>query len=298
MPSIRHEAVVQLLRCNLKLAPYLLAGTGYKVPPGTLVQVDSNLSDPAPHEWRADIVTAVLHGARAGLAIVNEAQTSRPKRKKRRSWVGYVAVAGDEHDCDVVLLAIALSRDVARSCAKTFRTGHPGFDLTPIVSGPDNTPHPETPGAEEVSVELTVLNVLNGNFDLADAAVRAYVIGKLATATRELRTIYTRYIYRTVPGAVRQAMEEDVKTSLRVPFIDDAIEEGLAKGLAQGLEQGIPQGEGRMLLRMLAARGFVIPADIRELVEGCTDIEQLDRWGERAATAESLAEVFGDVSAT
>jgi hypothetical protein len=46
-------------------------------------------------------------------------------------------------------------------------------------------------------------------------------------------------------------------------------------------------------LRVLAARGLEVPAKVREQILSCTDISQLDTWGDRAATATSLEEVFG-----
>jgi hypothetical protein len=49
----------------------------------------------------------------------------------------------------------------------------------------------------------------------------------------------------------------------------------------------------KMLLRVLAARGFTVPDDIRAQVRSCTDTAQLEAWGDRAATASSLGEVFG-----
>jgi hypothetical protein len=48
-----------------------------------------------------------------------------------------------------------------------------------------------------------------------------------------------------------------------------------------------------MLLRFLAARGFEIPDDIRERVQLCPDTAQLETWGELAATAASLEDIFG-----
>jgi hypothetical protein len=47
-----------------------------------------------------------------------------------------------------------------------------------------------------------------------------------------------------------------------------------------------------MLLRILAARGFDIPGPVRERVLSCTDLGQLETWGEQAVTATSLEDVF------
>jgi hypothetical protein len=311
MPSIRHEATATLLRRNLQLAPYLLACAGYDVSEGTAVLADSSLPDETPREWRADVVT-VTSGTGGKLAIVCEPQTSRPKPKKWWSWLAYIAAAGAHHECPVVVMAITLSQDIARRCARTFSTGHPDLDLTLVVSGSHNTPHPDAPGAEHVSVELAVLSALNGNLDLTRRAHRRYLICKLLSASESDALLYNRYIYLASRRSVRKALEEDMKTLPRVPYIDDAIEQGFeqgraaghAKGHAEGHAEGRAEGhaeghaEGRaegardMLFRLLRARGFTVPAGIRRMVEACTDVVQLDEWGERTIDAKSLEDVF------
>ena len=152
MPGIEHEAAVELLRRNPELAAALLASVGVQIPAGaTAVMADSNLSVPEPTELRADLVT--LHQGTGGkLAIVTEVQTDPPSKKKRRAWPAYVAVAQVEHECDAVLIVIALRPGTARSSARPIPTGHPGFVLRPIVIGRDNTPAPEGPEAAELTV--------------------------------------------------------------------------------------------------------------------------------------------------
>jgi hypothetical protein len=44
--------------------------------------------------------------------------------------------------CDVVLLVVGLGKKAVRGSEKAIPTGHPGFDLTPLVTG-----HGRLPGA-------------------------------------------------------------------------------------------------------------------------------------------------------
>jgi hypothetical protein len=74
-------------------------------------------------------------------------------------------------------------------------------------------------------------------------------------------------------------------TKFRDTFVDRLLAEGEAKGEARG--------EARTILRVLAARGLEVPAEVREQVLSCTDVSQLDIWADRAVTAASLEEVFG-----
>ncbi len=73
---------------------------------------------------------------------------------------------------------------------------------------------------------------------------------------------------------------------------------GFARGYARGYARGFARGEAQMILLVLAARGVTVPAEIRDEVLACTDIAQLDAWGGKAATAQSVEEVFGGGSGT
>ncbi|MFD0538635.1 hypothetical protein ACFQY7_37820 [Actinomadura luteofluorescens] len=43
---------------------------------------------------------------------------------------------------------------------------------------------------------------------------------------------------------------------------------------------------------MLEARGLDVPADVRARVQGCTDLEQIERWIQRAISADSAEDLF------
>jgi hypothetical protein len=87
-------------------------------------------------------------------------------------------------------------------------------------------------------------------------------------------------------------------------FKDDFVERYKAEGRAEALAElgddfverykaeGRAEGEAGMLLRVLAARGFDVPGQVRERVLSCTDLRQLESWGDRAVTAATLDDVF------
>jgi hypothetical protein len=189
-------------------------------------------------------------------------------------------------------VVIALRERTARASGRPIATGHPGFVLTPIVIGPDTTPTPDGLGGWQVSAELAVLAVLTGALDLGDAATRRLVLRAIARLDAERREIYTRLIRATAPAAVRRALEELMATVFRDEFIDGLLDQGRAEGEARGEERGRAQGEAAMVLRVLTARGFTVTDDIRRRVQACTDLEQIEAWGDRAATAKSLDEIF------
>ena len=75
-------------------------------------------------------------------------------------------------------------------------------------------------------------------------------------------------------------------TVFKNEFLDKLEAEAEARGEASGLAQ--------MILQVLAARGVTVPVEIRDQVLACTGIAQLDAWGNKAATAQSVEEVFGE----
>ena len=276
--------MIELLHSNPRVLAALVGRAGIKVQGRTATVIgDSNLSARKPVTLTADLVT--LHETLAGkLAIVTEVQKYPPKQKKRRAWAAYVAIAAVEHECDAVLIVIALRRDTARASARPIKTGHPGFELTPIVIGPDTPPYCDAPWAD-MAIELTVLTVLAGGLDLGDPEARMFMLKTLTIAEAGRRAFYTRLILETASAANRKALEETMKSIFRNDFVDGLLDQGRAEGEAKG--------EAGMLLRILAARGITVPDDIRDRVTSCSDTAQLEAWGELAATATSLREIFG-----
>ncbi|MEU7138030.1 hypothetical protein ABZ942_01125 [Nocardia sp. NPDC046473] len=282
MPSIRHEAPLELLRHNPLLAAALLVGTGIQLPvEATAAVSDSNLTTCNPPEFRADAVTLLrgIDGSR--LAVITESQSAAPKPRKRRAWPAYVAVAQSQHNCDAVLVVIAASRATARACRRTIHTGHPGFSLAPIVIGPHNTPDPTNPAFASVAPELTVLAALTHALDLTEDTNRRMVLDKLATLDRETRTTYTRFVQHAATNAARKALEELMAS----PTYRDDFVDGL-------LEQGRAEGEARSLLRVLTARGFAVPDHLRTHILSSADTAQLEAWMDKAVVADSLDAIF------
>jgi hypothetical protein len=281
MPGVRHEAVVELLHRSPELAAVLLAsaGSGFRVPRGaTAVVADSNLSARRPLAFAAENVI-VFAGPAGKVAAVAEVQKDAPRQWKLRDWPAYLAIAGREHQCDAVLLVIALSAAAARGSRKVIRTGHPGFDLTPIVVGPDNTPGP---GGPLLGPELTVLAVLTGALDLGSHEARMFALRSIASAGPGQRDGYTRLIRATASPHVRRALEVLMTRVFKDDFMDGLIAQGEAKG------------EASMLLRILVARGIDVPDDVRNRVTACGDTAQIEAWFDRAVTATTLSQVFGD----
>jgi hypothetical protein len=60
----------------------------------------------------------------------------------------------------------------------------------------------------------------------------------------------------------------------------------------QGKAEGKAEGEAEMILTVLAARGIDVPDVERARILECTDLDRRKAWGRRAATANSLDDLF------
>lgn len=289
MPSITHEAPLELLRADPRLAAVLLEAVGVATPRGTARMVSAELTVPVPAELRADGVV-LLEGELGKLAVIIEVQRQWDERKEL-TWPAYLTQVRVAHRCGAVLLVICPDPAAARDCRAMISTGHPGFDLTPLVIDATTTPLPGGPGGGTVAgPELVVLAVLTGALDLEQDSARQMLLASLAAADVERRKSYTVIILNVVSAAAQQALEELMATTkFSHPFIDQLE----ARGEARGRAEGEARGEARMILRVLAARGLQVPDEVREKVLACTDTAQLEAWGDRAATAASATDVFG-----
>jgi hypothetical protein len=211
------------------------------------------------------------------------------------------------------LLVICRDLATARWARRPIVTGHPGFDLVPLVIDAQTTPTPSTL-AWAVDAELAVLGALTGAIDLEKEESRRLVLATIAAAglSDDRLEKYTHLIRAAAPASALEALEARMSTVFKDEFIERYIAEGRAKGEAEGRAKGEAEGrakgeaegrakgeaEGRakgeaaMLLRMLAALGFDVPDGIRDRVLGCNDLDQLGAWADAAATARSLDDVF------
>jgi hypothetical protein len=110
-----------------------------------------DLSSALPAELRADVVI-VLDGQGAWpgmqpgkLAVVVEVQTA-PDEGKRRVWPAYLTLARAQHVSPAVLVVICRDRATGRWARRPIVTGHPGFDLLPLVIDADTMPALSGPG--------------------------------------------------------------------------------------------------------------------------------------------------------
>jgi hypothetical protein len=283
MPKVRHEAVVEVLRTEPGLLALLLQELGVTLPPDAILQtVDSNLSSRDPDLLKTLIADNVFlfKGPEKTIAVVFEVQSLGPRRDRKLAWPAYLATARAVYKCDTVLCVIGLSAEAVTGSRRLIRTGHPGFDLAPKVTGYGLLP---APGGGPFGPALTVIKVMTKELDLTTHDARMFTLISIASAPDHTRERYTRFIRAAAPVPVRREL-----TKLMAIVIKDKFMDGL---LAQGEAKGKAIEAASLLLQLLGSR-FDVPVERREQVEACGDADRIEKWFGRALSATTLDQVF------
>jgi hypothetical protein len=136
-------------------------------------------------------------------------------------------------------------------------------------------------GTTGADAELAMMAAWTGQTDLRDPAVRAATLRAIAGLDTHRLTTYTRIVLIAAPDEQsRRALETLMATVFKNEFLDNL--EATAEA----------RGEARMILQVLESRGFTVPTKIRDQVFACTDTDQLEAWGRRAAVAKNIDEIF------
>jgi hypothetical protein len=299
MPSMTHEGLVTLFRECPDLA-VMLAGPRIAIPAEAKARVTSaELSDLQPPEFRADVVVEFhrSRGDRAGeldSAAIVEVQLG-PDKEKEYSWPHYVTGFRAQRRCNVTLVAVAITEKMARWCERIIETGHPGFALRPVVIGPELIPIITEAEAATELPELAVLSVAaHGNEPDAERIALAALEGA-SQLDKGRAALYADLVYTFLGEVARQALENLMqagKYEYQSEFAKTYFNEGRDKGFNEGRDKGRDEGEARGLLKVLEAKGFEVPASLRDHILTCIDMDLIDQWYQHAVRAERLEDIF------
>ncbi len=300
MPTLEHNAIVEMFRENPELAPRFVESLFHvDVPPhASVAVVESSLDQLVPVEFRADLVLE-LRDAKGAivLAIVLEVQRDEDP-DKLYSWPVYVAIVRAKKRCPTIVLVVAPDAGVASWAARPIDLGLGLGSLHPLVLGPASVPEVTDSAVAKEEVELAVLSaVAHGNGSNGLAVVQAALVA-LGRLDREHAAVYFQVIWNALREPMRRALEalvmerqtEDKASSL--PFVQDIFERGVRKGELKGLRDGKLGGLREALLRLIARVGITLTEDDRARIQACDDAATLDRWVENAVGAKTAADVL------
>jgi hypothetical protein len=101
-----------------------------------------------------------------------------------------------------------------------------------------------------------------------------------------LLLIGDKSIRRVAGQVLHSVMDARQAEELMRSYGETLIERGHRRGVKHGLAQGV--------LRILAVRGLPVDEQARQRILTCPDMATLETWLERALTATTLSEVWGD----
>jgi hypothetical protein len=272
---------LELLRERPALAAELLGCVrSGLVPAFTRAQLESgDLSEHAPAAYHADALVT-LGDEDPALAVIVEVQR-RPDQRKHLSWPVYLTTARARLGCPAVLLVVCTESSVAEWARGSISLGHPGLVLTPLVLGPDEIP--VTTDQAAALPELTVLSAAVHGPGPDGEKVFATMLDCMREIEPARARSYIDEVLALLPKAARDVLEAMVKTRT------GEYKSDFARGY---YSEGKVEGEAKLILTVLSARGIEVPDDVRARIAECTDLDQLETWGHRAATAESIGDLF------
>lgn len=284
-----HEGPLDLVRQHPEIAVEFVQGTaGIKLPGELAVSLaPTDMSAVIPVQYLADMVVLISDAAtgKPVLAVIIEPQL-RDRETKRYSWPVYVTTARRVAKCPAAVLVV-LCPDPAEAakCSRLIRTGHPGFDLAPIVIDSGGPPGRNGAGGPY----LTVFAASMGGIDLESEPGARRVLDAMASAqvSDADRLRMTAIILRLASDAARQILEAMMTTSEYEKTFVERIHD-------QGISEGEAKGKAESVLKLLDARHLAPSQEQRQRVTSCADPAQLDLWFDRAISAGTAAEVFAD----
>jgi hypothetical protein len=112
-------------------------------------------------------------------------------------------------------------------------------------------------------------------------------LAALENVDRDHANLYADVVLAALPAAARDYLEALMTTTTHRYQSDFA-----RRYFDQGEARGEARGEAKAVLAFLDARGIEVPDEFRERIVGCTDLDQLDTWVRRAATADKIHDLF------
>ncbi|MFJ3925652.1 hypothetical protein [Streptomyces sp. NPDC090022] len=326
MVTSPHEASHRIFQDRPELLAPVFGILGVPLPPKATIDVlTPDATEIRPLERRVDSVLRVetSEGARFLLAI--EAQGRRDP-DKASSWTYYLAYLRAKYELPALLLVLCRDKTTARWAAGPFTMAAEGWTSVsthPLVLGPGNVPLITDPAEAARNLALATFSALTHGRDERAPAILEALMQAMGATDSATHLYYSEMLeiglgdspagdtWRTLMGVtsyfpgrgtlIEKAMLEGAARGMAEGKAEGLAEglaagkaAGLAEGKAEGQAAGLAQGKAEDILRLLDRRGIAVSLDIRVRVSACTDIDVLDHWFDRAITATTADELFGD----
>ena len=294
MVSAPHEAMHRVFQEYPSLLSGLSDVLGLELPPvasAELLTVD--LTETEPLERRVDTLLRIRTESDGPFLLVVEAQGKKDPGKTA-SWPYYVTYLNNKYRLPVLLLVICQDHATAAWAARPLTIGLPQWPTVttrPLVAGPHNMPVITDPAEAQEDLVLATLAAIT---HAGDPAI-GDILKALSTALRIEREDNKREdVVDPIIELISQGLGNRPAKQLWRNLV--AVDLSFYKSdIAEEIrDEGRVNAYGAAILTVLEQRGINVPADARQRITECGDLETLQTWLARAATALSAAEIFGD----
>jgi hypothetical protein len=293
MPSLEHEAPLEVIRQQPDVVADLLRRVLPQFPLPARVTGrplgSADMSQVAPAQYLADMVVVLpdQQTNKPVLAVVIEPQ-GRDRKTKKVSWPVYLTTAIKANKVPRAILVVICwdPREAAR-CRRVISTGHPGFDLYPIVVDPRTFPD-----WKDADPYLTILAGAAKAIDLGTPSGRNAVLAAIEQtgASHADTAALTTIILGVADAAGRRELEALMASpKFRSTFVDGLLQQGEEKGR----EEGAVTSRIEDLIKVIKARGLELTKAQLKVVTSCADLSQLATWFDLALDAKTTDEIFG-----
>ncbi|MCZ0989323.1 hypothetical protein [Streptomyces diastatochromogenes] len=297
MVSSSHEALHRIFQKDPALLTRALQQV-LDVPfpePREIAALNVDLTEIEPVERRVDTLLRAETDEGTYLLVV-ESQ-GKVDDRKQGSWPYYLSYLHEKYRCEPVLIVVTQNSATARWASRPIRLGFPGWEsltVRPLVLGPDNVPVIVDERQAERDVPLAVLSAMTHGRGPQAAAILESLASALRTIDPDSAAVFVQFVDSCLADPQAKQMWRDLMTAIQYFWRHPLAEQVREEGREQGLEQGRVEAKAEMVLHILEWRGIQVTDAVRERVEACTDLDQLEGWAQRAVHATDAEELFAE----
>ncbi|GAB1335738.1 hypothetical protein ACE1SV_23280 [Streptomyces sp. E-15] len=164
--------------------------------------------------------------------------------------------------------------------------------MRPLVLGPDNLPVIADERQAERDVPLAVLSAMTHGRGPQAPAILESLAAALRTIDPDSAAVFVQFVDSCLADPQAKQMWRDLMTAIQYFWRHPLAEQVRAEGHEQGREEGRVEVLRQMIVRILEWRNIPLSDTVRERVNTCADLDQLELWSQRAFHATDAAELF------
>jgi hypothetical protein len=299
MVTSTHEAHHSIFRHDEDLFPEVMSQVFGVVlgRAGRVTVLSTDLTERRPQERRADSVILaelLVEDEKSKYIVVVEAQTE-PDEAKRWSWPYYIAYLRVKYECPVMLLVVC-TKSATERWARTEITSGLGelicMRVTPAVAGPGNVEPVTDLDKARANVGFAVFSALTHSRMESAREILEVLAEALGSTEAENGKFLSELVEAGLDGTGSFEIWRGLMITGNYPHVSQWRAQATEQGIEQGIERGSVKTRIEDILRILTRRKISVSEEERATIEGCTDMDTLEAWFDRALVVNNVRDLF------